>query len=192
MPFQNSQQFGLAFERHFANFVQKQRAAVGLLEEADVIAVGAGERARFVAEQLAFHQLGGNRRAVDAQHRPIGARARFVQRPGDQFLARAAFPAHEHAARRAGQSADFRFQFPHRRAIADQFAKGRTIYRSAADNRFLDCFAAARAPVRLRRYWRAKSRNRNRSDEIGPDRDSRERRPDVTWSLISGTHRASA
>ena len=32
MPFENSQQLGLAVERHFADFVEKQRAGVGLLE----------------------------------------------------------------------------------------------------------------------------------------------------------------
>ena len=72
MPFQNAQQLGLALQRHLADFVEEQRAQVGLLEEADVVAVGAGERAGFVAEELAFHQVGRNGRAVDAQHRPIG------------------------------------------------------------------------------------------------------------------------
>ena len=43
---------------HLADFVEKQRAQVGLLELADVVAVGAGERARLVAEELALHQFG--------------------------------------------------------------------------------------------------------------------------------------
>ncbi len=47
-----------------------------------------------------------------------------MQRSGDQFLARTALPPHQHAARGAGHSADFRFQFPHLRAIADQLAEG--------------------------------------------------------------------
>ena len=34
MAFQNSQQLGLAFQRQLADFVEKQRAQVGLLEEA--------------------------------------------------------------------------------------------------------------------------------------------------------------
>ena len=38
MPFQNPQQLGLPFERHLADFVQKQRAGVRLLEPADVVA----------------------------------------------------------------------------------------------------------------------------------------------------------
>ena len=43
VAFENPQQLGLAFERQFADFVEKQRAQVGLLEEARVVAVGAGE-----------------------------------------------------------------------------------------------------------------------------------------------------
>ena len=58
MAFENPQQLGLAFERQLADFVEKQRAQVGLLEEADVVAIGAGERAGLVAEQLALHEVG--------------------------------------------------------------------------------------------------------------------------------------
>ena len=65
MPFQNAQQLGLPFEGHFADFVEKQRAQIGLLEIAGMVAVGAGERAGLVAEQLAFHQVGRNGGAVD-------------------------------------------------------------------------------------------------------------------------------
>ena len=43
MAFENAQQLGLAFEGQLADFVEKQRAEVGLLEVAGVIAVGTGE-----------------------------------------------------------------------------------------------------------------------------------------------------
>jgi glutamyl-tRNA reductase len=42
--------------RHLADLVEEQRAAVGGLEEADLLAIGAGERAALVAEQLALEQ----------------------------------------------------------------------------------------------------------------------------------------
>ena len=48
---------------------------------------------------------------------------------GDQFLAGAAFAAHEHAAGGLGQAADFRFQLVHAGRIADQLAE---------DGRFVD------------------------------------------------------
>ena len=120
MAFENPQQLGLAFERQLADFVEKQRAQVGLLEEADVVAVGAGERAGLVAEELALHEVGRDRGAVDRDHRPIGPRAGAVDRPGDQLLAGAAFAAHQHAARRPGDAIDLRLQVAHRRALADQ------------------------------------------------------------------------
>ena len=53
---QNSQQLGLSFERQFGDFVQKQRAAVGVFKAADAPVGGAGECAFHVSEQFAFHQ----------------------------------------------------------------------------------------------------------------------------------------
>ena len=86
----------------------------------DVIAIGAGERTGLVAEELAFHEVGRDRGAIDGDHRPIGPRAGAVDGPRDELLAGAAFAAHQHAARRAGDAVDFRFQIAHRRAVADQ------------------------------------------------------------------------
>ena len=74
-----------------------------------------------MAEELAFHQVGGDRGAIDRDHRPIGARAGAVDRAGDELLAGAAFAADQHAARRLGDAVDLCFEVAHRRAIADQF-----------------------------------------------------------------------
>ena len=49
---------------HVADFVEEQRAAVGLLEPADALLVRAGERALLVAEQLRLEQVLLQRRAV--------------------------------------------------------------------------------------------------------------------------------
>ena len=78
VAFQNPQQFRLAFERQLADFVEKQRAQVGLLEKAHVVAIGAGERTGFVAEELALDQFSRDRGAVDA--RPSGDRRAGWQR----------------------------------------------------------------------------------------------------------------
>ena len=75
---------------HVADFVEEQRAAVGLLELADPPAVGAGERPALVAEQLAFQQRLRDGRAVDRQERAATAAAMVVDGAGDQFLAGAA------------------------------------------------------------------------------------------------------
>ena len=49
---QHAQQPRLRFHRHVADLVEKQRAAFGLLETADVTILRAGEGALLVAEQL--------------------------------------------------------------------------------------------------------------------------------------------
>ena len=54
---QQPQDLGLQGQRHVADLVEEQRAAVALLELADAAAVGAGEGALLVAEQLALQQV---------------------------------------------------------------------------------------------------------------------------------------
>jgi hypothetical protein len=60
---QHAQQLGLQVERHLADLVEEQRAAVGELERAGARGDGAGERALLVAEQLALEQVLGARRS---------------------------------------------------------------------------------------------------------------------------------
>ena len=84
---QHAQQPRLRFHRHVADLVEKQRAAFGLLEAADVTVLRAGEGALLVAEQLGLDQLARDRRHVDGDERPVAALAVFVQRARHQFLA---------------------------------------------------------------------------------------------------------
>ncbi len=49
---QHAQDLRLRARAHVADFVEEERAAVGLLEASDTLLVGAGERAFFVTEQL--------------------------------------------------------------------------------------------------------------------------------------------
>src|SRR5207245_2770216 len=70
---QRSEELHLRLERKIADFVEKNRALVGRLEEADARGDGAGERAAGVAEKLALHEVDGDRRAVDSKKWPIGA-----------------------------------------------------------------------------------------------------------------------
>ena len=50
------EQLGLHSQGHLADFVEKERAAVGELEPALFLAVGSGKRSPFVTEQLALEQ----------------------------------------------------------------------------------------------------------------------------------------
>src|SRR5579864_1920438 len=54
---QYPQELHLQLHRHFGNLIEEDRAAVGALEEALVLPVGAGEAAALVAEQLALDEL---------------------------------------------------------------------------------------------------------------------------------------
>jgi hypothetical protein len=54
--FEHAQQFGLQQGRKFADLVEKQRAAIGGLEQALLHLLGVGECAFFVAEEFGLHQ----------------------------------------------------------------------------------------------------------------------------------------
>ena len=84
------------FGAHVADFVEEDRAAVGLLELADLLLGGAGERPFLVAEQLRLDQLLGNRRAVHLHEPLAAAQAVAVDRPRDQLLADAALALDQH------------------------------------------------------------------------------------------------
>ena len=59
---ERAQELGLQLERELADLVEEQRAAVGALEGARALAVGAGEGAALVAEQLALDERARERR----------------------------------------------------------------------------------------------------------------------------------
>ena len=69
-----------------------------------------------MAEELALHEVGRNRGAVDRNHRPIGPRAGAMNGPGNELLARAAFAADQHAAWRRATRLIFALQIAHRMA----------------------------------------------------------------------------
>jgi hypothetical protein len=67
---QHAQQLDLEHRAGIADLVEKDGAAVGLLEAAAAVFVGAGERTALVAKQLGFEQLVGQRTAVLDDERP--------------------------------------------------------------------------------------------------------------------------
>ena len=50
---------------HLGDLIEKQRPAMGLLEDADSVTCGACERSLHVAKQFALYQLGTYRAAID-------------------------------------------------------------------------------------------------------------------------------
>ena len=94
--FEEPQQQTLHPERHLADFVEEDAPAVGHLELALLVAIGAREAALDVAEELGFEQRFGQAGAVDGDHGPRGARAALMDRVRHELLADAALAGDEH------------------------------------------------------------------------------------------------
>src|SRR5262245_39257162 len=69
------------------DLIEEQGAAVGELEEAGFRATSVRESSAFIAEQLRFEQVFGNRGAVDIDERTARAGASPMNRAGDETLA---------------------------------------------------------------------------------------------------------
>ena len=92
---QEAEQHHLHARAHLAHFVQKHRSVGGHLEEARLVAVGAGERAAHVAEQLGLEQGVGQAGAVERDQARRGPRTAVVDQARDNFLAHAGFAGDE-------------------------------------------------------------------------------------------------
>ena len=116
---QHAQQLHLKRERHVADLVQEDRAAIGRLEQPLVRLHRAAERAARMAEELGFEQRLGNRPAVDGDERLVAARARPVDRAGQELLARSRVAEDQHARIGIGDAARLPQQVLHLRAPRD-------------------------------------------------------------------------
>ncbi len=76
--------------------------AAAEFEAAQFALDGAGERAKFVAEEFAFHQLRRKAGAINFQERRVAARAKFVDEAGEMIFAGATFAADEQRRRSGG------------------------------------------------------------------------------------------
>src|SRR6516165_10840387 len=103
---EHAQHLGLGGQRHVADLVEEEGAAVALLELTDAAAVGAGEGALLVAEQLALQEALRDGRAVEGQKRRMSAGTVLVEGAGDEFLAAATLPGDEYGKGLVGDSAD--------------------------------------------------------------------------------------
>ena len=121
---QHAQQARLQIRRHLADFVQEQRAAVGLLEAPGPLRGGAGKGPALVAEELALHQILRDRGRVDGDEGLLRPRAVRVQRPRHQLLAGAGLAGDQHRDLRLGQAADGAKHLLHGRRLADDLRRG--------------------------------------------------------------------
>ena len=94
---QHAQQLDLHGQRHVADFIEEQGAALGQLEAADAAGDRTSEGALLVAEQFAFQQLGRNRPAVDRHEGRATTLGVIVQIARHDFLAGAGLTEDQHA-----------------------------------------------------------------------------------------------
>ena len=115
LGFEHMQQLDLQRQRQLADFVEKDRAFVGFEKQALAGAVGAGEGALGVAEELALQQVLGYGAAVDRDESSVGAQALLVDRTRDHALAGAAFATDQHRAVGRCHLGDQAVEHPHQR-----------------------------------------------------------------------------
>src|SRR5262245_37832306 len=84
---QERQDLRLECRREQRDLIEEQSAAVGELDEAGFRATSVGESPAFIAEQLRFEQVFGNRGAVDIDEGSARAGASPMNRAGDETLA---------------------------------------------------------------------------------------------------------
>ena len=104
---QNAQQLRLSKERHLADLVQKERAALRHLDLTDLAALfRARERALLIAEEFAFKEIVGDARAVDGDERILVAAALLVDGTGDELLTGTRLTRDEHRRGAVGDALD--------------------------------------------------------------------------------------
>jgi hypothetical protein len=113
------EELGLQAQRHLADLVEQDRALLGLLELARLLAIGPRERAALMPEELGLQQLARQGGAVDLQQRVRGARRRAMNGARHDFLADAALARQQHRGARGGDLRDEIAHGPHRRSGAE-------------------------------------------------------------------------
>ena len=93
-------------QRHVADFVHEERAAVGLLELAFALFDGRGEGSALVAEEFALDQLRRDGRTVDLDERGRGTDALGMEPAGHELFARAVFARDQHTGLARGHLVD--------------------------------------------------------------------------------------
>ena len=117
---EESEQQALHARARLADFVHEDGAAVRLLERTEPIAVGAGEAAPDVTEELGLEQRLRKRRAVDRDERRAAARAAGVNEARDDFLARPALAGDQNLGVAARRVEDFFLEVEDRRTRPDE------------------------------------------------------------------------
>src|SRR4029077_15789161 len=93
---EHAQEPRLQRQRHVADLIEEERAAIRLLEASAPLRIRSREGAALVSEKLGLEKVGRNGGSVEGDERAAGARAVLVQGAGDELLAGAGFAGDEH------------------------------------------------------------------------------------------------
>ena len=118
-----AQELGLQSQRHLADFVQKERTAIGGLDATGPALHGAGKGAARVAEQFRFKQRFRNCRAIDGDKRFAVSWRQPMQSFGHYLLARASGSLDQHRRKAGRNEADTAADFEHAGRVADQLGQ---------------------------------------------------------------------
>src|SRR5262245_26125409 len=114
-----AQQLGLGRQREVGDLVEKQGAAVGMLELA-AAAADAGRGPFLDAEQFGFEEGFNQGGAIDRDERPLPPATEVVDLPSDQLFADPAFPFQEYGEVGSRYTFNLRTQHLNGRSRADQ------------------------------------------------------------------------
>ena len=117
--FDHAQELDLRRRGHVTDLVEKEGAAVGVLEPSDPVAIRACKGALDVSEQFAFENPLADGRAVERHEALVPARGVVVERLGHEFLARAAFARDQDRRVRRGDLRQGVEDARHGRTVAD-------------------------------------------------------------------------
>src|SRR4029077_6788952 len=105
---EDTEQLGLKLQWHVSDFIKKQCASVRQRKTADMRIDRSRKGSAFVPEKLTFEKAGRHRRTVHFDEIPATARAEFVNRAGDNFLAGPGFAGDQDGGVRWCHGLDFR------------------------------------------------------------------------------------
>ena len=94
---QHPKQLDLEVWRHFPDFVEKERSAVGDLEEAGLVSIRIRKGPATETEEFTLEELAGERAAVEGHEALPRPRTLAMDCPGDDFLAGTRLPFEEDA-----------------------------------------------------------------------------------------------
>ena len=120
---EHAQQFHLQLHRHLGDLVEEDRAAVGALEEALVLAIRAREAAALVAEQLALDELRRDGAAIQRQERRFAPPAQLVDGVRGELLAGAALADQQRGGRSGRDAAQLIVEHLHALRAAENLAE---------------------------------------------------------------------